>query len=208
MKHADCTGCGLPVLELEGQFELMQAHELESRELPAELAGWWHTACLIESSAASAWAAVRQHMYREVRGYEVVAELDGWIVLQHARGDRIAIGRNGERIGLAGLGSKKRSRKVPGGRVFTRVDDGYNLDVKERDVIPAIREGFAKAGSYPLLSVFELLGIRERVQHPVALEQGSVAAVREADSKHFITMRLEYGVFVPDALLPFLVPGA
>ena len=44
--------------------------------------------------------------------------------------------------------------------------------------------------------MFELLGIRECVQHPVALEQGSVAGVREAGSMHFITMRLEYGVCV------------
>ena len=30
MKHADCTGCGLPVLELEGQFRLSERWSLRS----------------------------------------------------------------------------------------------------------------------------------------------------------------------------------
>ena len=207
MKHADCTGCGLPVLELEGQFERMQPHEIENRELPAEQSGWWHTACLIASAAAPVWAAARQHTYRTVRGYELIAEVDGWIVLHHARRrshrDRSrwrADRPRGPRLEEArAKGSRRtrvraRRRRLQPRRQRARRDPGDSRRVREGGLVSVA------------------LGLRvtrdpDRVQHPVALEQGSVAGVRAADSKHFITMRLEYGVFVPDALLPFVVPG-
>jgi len=203
MKHDDCTGCGLPVLELEGQFELVQPYELQHDELPLDQAGCWHTACLLRSRFGPAWAAVRLRTYRDLRKYDTLAELDAWTVLHHTQGDRIALGRTGELLRLASLGSRRRARKVLAGRVFACVDEGYNLELEDGSVIVGIREGFAAAGSYPLLGVCEALGILNKVHHPVALERGIVSAVRQTESRHFITMRLEYGVFVPDELLPY-----
>lgn len=201
MKHADCTGCGLPVLELESQFELMQPYEIQNGEVPVEQAGHWHTACLVASPSGTAWAAVRLRTYTQVRGYQVTSELPRWTVLAHERGDRVALGKTGERIELARLGSKKKSRKAEGGRVFPKIDEGYNLDLKDSAPIDAVRAGFASEGAFPLIELFGLLGIADRVHHPEALERGVISSIRETTSRHFITMRVEYGVFVPDELL-------
>jgi hypothetical protein len=188
MKHSDCVGCGLPVLELEGQFERVDA-------------AFWHTACLIQSPLGRDVYAARLHDLVDTRKYAVEHELESWTVVVHARGDKLALGKTGELLSLSNLGSKKKSRKADGGRVFPKIDEGYNLDLKDGGVIDTVRAGFASEGAFPLLSLFELLGLAEHVHHPAALERAMISAIRETTSRHFITMKIEYGVFVPDELL-------
>ena len=188
MKHSDCISCGLPVLELEGQFERTDA-------------GFWHTTCLIDSPVGADVYATRLRDFVDARHYTIERELDGWTVIVHARGDKVALGTTGETLSLSNLGSKKKSRKAEGGRVFPKVDEGYNLDLKDASVIDTVRAGFASEGAFPLLSLFELLGLAARVHHPAALERAMISSIRETTSRHFITMRVEYGVFVTDELL-------
>ena len=188
MKHSDCTGCGLPVLELEGQFERVDA-------------AYWHTRCLVQSPLGADVYATRLHDLVDVRHYAIERELESWTVVVHARGDKVALGKAGERLSLSNLGSKKKSRKAEHGRVFPKIDEGYNLDLKDASVIDTVRAGFASEGAFPLLSLFELLGLAERVHHPAALERAVISSIRETTSRHFITMKIEYGVFVPDELL-------
>lgn len=188
MKHADCTGCSLPVLELEGQFELLDG-------------AYWHTACLIASPQGPIAAARRLENFIGSRNYIVERELPNWTVVVHARGDKVAFGTTGEMLSLSRLGSKKKSRKADGGRVFPKVDEGYNLDLKEPGPIDAVRAGFASEGAFPLLELFELLGVGDRIHHREALVRAIISSIRETVSRHFITMKIEYGVFVPDELL-------
>jgi hypothetical protein len=188
MKHSDCVGCGLPVLELEGQFERVDA-------------AFWHTACLIQSPLGADVYAARLVEFTSARHYTVERELDNWTVITHARGDKVALGKTGESLSLSNLGSKKKSRKADGGRVFPKTDEGYNLDLKDAGVIDTVRAGFASEGAFPLISLFELLGLAEHVHHPAALERAMISAIRETTTRHFITMKIEYGVFVPDELL-------
>jgi hypothetical protein len=51
MKAPSCSICKLPVLELEGQFEILQGYYAESDvDHPAiEIAGWCHSPCLSSS---------------------------------------------------------------------------------------------------------------------------------------------------------------
>lgn len=188
MKHSDCVGCGLPVLELEGQFERVDA-------------AFWHTACLIQSPLGADVYAARLRDLVDERHYTIERELERWTIVVHARGDKVALGKTGDRISLSNLGSKKKSRKADGGRVFPKTDEGYNLDLKDASVIDTVRAGFASEGAFPLLSLFELLGIADRVHHPAALERAMISSIRETTTRHFITMKIEYGVFVPDELL-------
>lgn len=208
VKHSNCIGCGLPVLELAGQFENLDSYFIEAGQPDPATAGEWHTVCLVASPFGSAWNAARLRNYREVRGYATVAELADWtIVRRGTTGGCVAFGRVGKLLALAELGSKKKSRRAAGGRVFPVVDEGYNLDVKDREVVDGIRERFAATGSVPLLFVCELLGIRERIWHPEALDRAVVSSIRQSESRHFITMAIEYGVFVPDELLPYVGAG-
>jgi hypothetical protein len=188
VKHSDCTGCGLPVLELEGQFERVDA-------------AYWHTSCLVASPLGADVYAARLRDFVDARHYAVERELEGWTVVTHARGDKLALGKTGELLSLSNLGSKKKSRKADRGRVFPKIDEGYNLDLKDANVIDTVRAGFASEGAFPLLSLFELLGIADRVHQPAALERAIISSIRETTSRHFITMKIEYGVFVPDELL-------
>jgi hypothetical protein len=207
MRHTNCVGCSLPVLEIAGQFENLDSYFIENGQPDPATAGEWHTVCLIASPMGVTWNEARLRNYRSVRQYETVAELPEWTVIRRAGGGALAFGRTGKLLALGDLGSKKKSRHVPGGRVFPHIDEGYNLDVKDASVVAAIRDGFAANGAFSLLSLFDLLGIRDRIWHPEALERGVISSIRQTESKHFITMRLEYGVFVPDELLPYTGAG-
>jgi hypothetical protein len=188
MKHADCKACSLPVLELEGQFEVFDA-------------AYWHTSCLVASPQGPIASATRLQDFVETRNYVIERELPNWTVVVHARGDKVAFGKTGEMLSLSRLGSKKKSRKAEGGRVFPKIDEGYNLDLKEPGPIDAVRAGFASEGAFPLVELFELIGIGERIHHREAIERAIISSIRETASRHFITMKIEYGVFVPDELL-------
>lgn len=123
----------------------------------------------------------------ETRNYVVERDLPDWTVVVHPRGDKVAFGKTGERLSLSNLGSKKKSRKADGGRVFPKVDEGYNLDLKEAGPIDAVRAGFASEGGFPLVELFGLLGIADRIHHPEALDRAIISSIRETASRHFIT---------------------
>ena len=188
VRHADCTGCGLPVLELEGQYEVLDGTR-------------WHTVCLIASPRGPLAAEQWLRNYLDERHYTIERELPNWTVVTHARGDKVGFSKSGESLSLSSLGSKKKSRKGDGGRVFPKIDEGYNLDLKDSGPIDAVRAGFASEGAFPLLTLYELLGCIDKVHHPDSLDRAVISSIRETTTRHFITMRVEYGLFVPDELL-------
>ena len=82
MELSSCVACKLPVLELEGQFDKLDSYFLGDDGPPEESAGWWHLSCLRVSDVGRAWQAARLRNYRDVRKFQIVAELPGWVVMR------------------------------------------------------------------------------------------------------------------------------
>src|SRR5438046_1921956 len=97
MRVPQCANCGSLVVELEGQFTVLDSYYLEDDGPPPETAGWWHARCLAESDVGPAWYTARLRNFRDIRGYQPLVEFSGWTILQDPnRGKRLAFGRSGE----------------------------------------------------------------------------------------------------------------
>lgn len=203
MTLSRCVACGLPVLEIDGQFSMLDSLFIQNGSPPPATAGWWHARCLADSDAGPAWFAARLRNYREVRRFEVVAEPAGWTVLHHPqRGKTLALARHGEQIDLS-IGGHRQARAVEGGLIFPRVDDEFHLELEDASIIQAIKDGLVTRGRYPLPAVIAALGIADRVVHPEAIERGVfqlVPALQHHWGEHAVSASVSYGVFIPTEL--------
>jgi hypothetical protein len=209
MKLSKCKACRLAVLELEGQFENLDSFYV-NEGIPEDTAGLWHTRCLLDAdpSIAGAWYDARLRNFRDVRRYQVIAALDRWSVLQHARTkETVAVGRDGTMWRLA---FRDKPRKVDGGVVGPIVEGEYHLDLDEPGVAAAAQRALAAGGAYPLSSLIEAMGLSDRMVHLEALQGGALhleTSLKRHWGAHSVSARMEYGVFVPDVLVPYLVVG-
>jgi len=208
VKPPRCTGCGHTVLELEGQFEMLDSYYVDDGEPPLDSTGGWHLRCLLASPYGAAWFAARRRSYVGVRGYDVMAESAVWTVVRNPRTkEAVALAPTGEMTSL--VFTRGRPRRVDGGAIYRR-DEEYNLELDDRDAIQAIQDALTSVGTLPILALLEVLGIADRTVHPEALE-GSVfrfdRALRRDWGPDFVAARADYGVFVPTALEPYVTRG-
>jgi hypothetical protein len=205
MKLRECIGCERPILELRGQFALLDSFYVDDDETLLESAGAWHARCLLDSPYGEAWFVAKRRNFVSVRRYEEVAELPECSVLRNPNTrEMLAVQRTGM---LLSLSFSNRPRRVADGFVGT-VSEEYNLELADRDAIEAIQDALSGPGSFPLLALFEILGISDRVVHPEALERSVLRYARDTPgrrSRNFVCVRAEYGVFVAAALEPYIV---
>ncbi|NVB77100.1 MAG: hypothetical protein HOV81_01780 [Kofleriaceae bacterium] len=205
MSLPTCVACDLPVLELGGQFDKLDSFLIERGSPPEESAGWWHVTCLRASDVGGAWHDARVRNFTRVRGFERVAETASWTVLRDRRRKVLAIGRSGELVEL--VFGRNRPRPVEGGVVVSRVEEEYHLQLDSAALVQEIQDTLTSTSVYPLLALFAALGIGEKVADRIALSQAllrhdeGLAAMWHAKS---ISARLEYGVFVPSDLEPYV----
>lgn len=210
MTIRNCTSCGLPVIELRGEFEKLDPLYARGSSVPDETVGWWHTRCLAGSEAALIWYEARLKNYREMRGWTTVADLEEWTVVADSRGGtRLALGHNGQILDMP-EGSGAAARPVEGGHVYPTVWPEYNLNLEPTNenaaTIAAIQAALASNGTYPLPDLFVALGIADRVLHPEALELGVFrfdGGARRNWGQHSVAARAEYWIFMPSALEPY-----
>lgn len=74
MKLRRCVGCGLPVLELDGQFAMLDSYYLDGGGPLLESSGEWHAACLAASGLSEAWFEARYRNFVQVRGYRELGD--------------------------------------------------------------------------------------------------------------------------------------
>lgn len=207
MSLPKCNDCGLVVLELEGEFAKLDSMLLGDGGPPAASAGWWHGRCLVESPVADAWRSVRLRNLQQVRQYAVVAQTPGWVVLLHPRsGELVGLGVGGLTLALSRLRAG-RHRHVDGGAVYRVVVDEYNLELDDAGVIEDVKAALVETGTCSLASVAAVLGISDRMSHPELLAEGALILdehLRPYWTASGLSARVEYGVFVPDALQPYV----
>jgi hypothetical protein len=203
MNTLPCPSCGLRVLELEGQFSILDSLYINDGSPPPETSGWWHARCLAESDVAPLWYEARLRNFRDVRGYQPVAEYARWTVLREPnRSKLLAFGRGGEILNLS-RGHRKKARAADGGRIYPKTEEMFHLEFDDLDLAQTIQERLMNAGSYPLLDVLNAIGISDKLVHPEALDRGvfrfDKGLQRDWD-KRSVSAGAEYGVFVPAEL--------
>lgn len=207
MKIPSCSICSLPVLELEGQFKILQPYFAPiGDEHPAiAIAGWCHSTCLTKSEYGPKWYEWQlQHFL--TRGYERAGDVDGWSVLQLSRTrDLLALRVDGTSVGA--------SRKV-GGHAGVRCDDGlciplneeYNLELDDEVIIGGIKGHLQRDGEYPIIELCRDLRIDDKLRWPQALEKGIFRFDKKL-TRHWerfaVSMRAIYHSFLPEAIVPF-----
>jgi hypothetical protein len=210
MTIRNCTSCGLPVVELRGEFEKLDPLYTRGSSVPDETVGWWHARCLASSDAAIVWYEARLKNYREMRRWTTVADLEEWTVIEEPRGGaRLALGHNGQILDVPAT-SGVAARPVAGGHVYPMVWPEYNLNLEPTNenaaTIAAIQDALASNGTYPVPELFAALGVADKVLHPEALELGIFrfdGGVRRNWGRYSVGARAEYGVFMPSALEPY-----
>jgi hypothetical protein len=170
-----CSLCGLPVLELDGQFEHLEPYfapdfTFDAGHPAAKVAGECHSTCLARSEHGQTWSEWRVRHFSTVRGYRLVAEQGGWSVLVLARRQELlAFHVDGSSAAGERPAKHPGSRVVEGG-VLVPVEEEWNLAHPDVAVIGELQAHLASEGEYPISRVLDALGIAGLLRWPQALE--------------------------------------
>jgi hypothetical protein len=207
MRSPTCNGCSKCVLEVNGQFAVLDSYYLEAGGPPEQSAGYWHISCLLDSPYGPAWYEARLKNHTVVRGNQIVGDTGQWTVVQHPRtNERLAFSRGGQLLSLQFAAGKAR-RRVEGGSVYRVEEKEYNLRLEDAEIVQTMQQSLLTAKTFPVLKLFESLGIADRLHHPEALQGGLIHFERSMKrdwGAHFLAARWEYGVFVPSELESFV----
>ncbi|WP_128374804.1 hypothetical protein [Streptomyces cavernae] len=204
-----CVGCRRPVLELTGQFTRFDSYLSTGDGGRPETAGTWHLSCLDRSDVGDSWREPRLRSLG-MRGYRTLAEAGGWTVMDRdvgsgqAGGERLAVSPRGALLPLAFPSAGR--RETEGGVACATEVREYGLQLNSRGMAP-IHEALAATGSYPLLQLAELLGIRDRLTRPDLLVHAALRFDRDLALEwfpYFVLARVYHHVFVDRELIPFL----
>lgn len=205
-----CMGCQRPVIELCRQYAFLSPYlsdEIPTGTPGAEMVGLWHLSCLSRAPLRAVWQRAYLANYTKTRRYAVVAEVQGFIVVHDSySGDVAAVSENGENQQLTF--SRGRLRLVPGGAIYGEHHREYNLQLDDEEVVAKLQQQLRAEKKVPMLEVFEHLGISDCVVHPEALEASYLGFNRSLVQhwdKLWVTGTCEYGVFVPEELIPYVV---
>jgi hypothetical protein len=202
MRPPSCVACDLPVLELRGQFTVLQPYLIEHGVPPSETAGAWHLPCLESSSVGQLWHQAKLRSYVNVRGYELLARTSRWSVVRNPRTREVlALGAGGDTLALGTVPA----RPVVGGAVELVTEPSYGLEY-DPPVIREIQQGLRATGRYAVRAVADRLGIGDRLAHPDLLDGAAFRLDAELEPEwlpQYVLAAVDYPVFVPDELAPY-----
>lgn len=203
MRLPTCVACGLPVLELRGQYTLLDSYLIQGGVPPAATAGTYHSSCLAASAVGPAWGAALVKSFVGTRGFERLAHDDEWTVVRNPRTrDTVALGSNGVTLALGFTGDR---REVPGGVSFAVSEREYALEW-DAPLVDGIQRDLRAKQRVAVLEVADQLGIRDRLSYPELLVDAAfrLDPALEPDWRPgFVWAPVDYRVFVPAALLPW-----
>lgn len=203
-----CEGCHRPVLGIRGEavmLDSLYSSTMLEGSSALEMCGAWHASCLRNEPLRGQWQQAILANFTGVRGYEVVAELESGVVLHSWRGDSLVVSSDAVLMDLTF--DRGGSRRVPGGVVCRVPPRECNLQFDDEAVAAKLQEQLRTQKKVPLMEIFELLGTADCVLHPEALTDSYLVwhkALARLWEKHWVTGNLDYGVFVPEELEPYL----
>jgi hypothetical protein len=196
-----CSICGDAVLELEGQFEMLQPYYADPAHPAAELAGEVHTTCLTATPQGPVWAGWRIASYL-ARGYAVTVEAAGWTVLRHVRlKELIAVHRDG----ASAVASQKDTglATCDGGGTLIREREA-NLTLEDTAFIAAVQRDLEQSQHVPLSRIAQHLRIQDRLCWRAVLDDAEYRfsrPLRRYWSSRSFSAIARYRKFLPDVVL-------
>jgi hypothetical protein len=190
------------VLELDGQFEILQPYYAESDDPALEIAGWVHVLCLASSPFRGTWVQWRIGHFTEARGYEIVDDRDGWTILHdRRRGEIVAFHVDGATVDAA-RAEGQAGRCDGGGYLWVERDSHLTID--DPAFVAAIQLELRAKQRVPLARVVDQLGIRDRLYWPAVLDSGEYVFSRQLRRDWGVrsfSARVRYQKFLPDPVL-------
>jgi hypothetical protein len=210
MKLRSCPWCVKPVLELRGQIEILDSYYCSPDEGPdVSTSGAWHSRCLLEADLGEPWFRARVENRLTIRDYAEIFRNSQWVVLFHPRSRSVeAFANSGQSLSLSKC--QRRLRSVGGGAVHLVREADYNLELSSKTTISTVQEALLSEGTYPLPELLEAMDIHDRVLHPEAIAGAELIydrSFRRGWTPNHVEMAMEYGVFVPTELEPFVRYG-
>ena len=198
----NCEVCDRPVLELEGQFEILQPYYADSSDPAFELAGWVHTPCLVGSPLSAPWVDWRIKHFSGARGYQIASKAEGWTIL-HDRRRRALFAFHANGASISADRSEAKMTACAGGGCLS-VERDSHLTINDREFITTVQQELVIKKSVPLAKIVDKLGIRDRLQWPEVLSSGEYRLTRQLRrdwSPTSFSARLHHKVFLPDIVL-------
>jgi hypothetical protein len=208
MTPSDCAFCSRLVLELEGQFEVLQGYLLEPGSPPDIPDGACHLACLLKSTWGPFWGERRARHLEQIVRRELVAQRDGRRVYRDPRNRNwVAVAATGEMM-VWPFGSERKARRVSTGRLIS-VEQEYNLELppEMRELVAEVQAELTRTKSYPLWRLIEQLGLADVMVHPEALADGKLVydrSLRGDWSATWLAVRMRYAHLVPEEVIALI----
>lgn len=198
-KLENCSICGEPVLELEGQFELLASYLPGLDDDALTLSGEVHTSCLIASPMRAAWALAKIDYLQSTQGLALLSQQHGWTILFHSRlRELVAVHDDGVSVEIAGNGAPCTPCEG-GGRIKVECDAHFSFS--DRAFVSTVQTELTSKKRVPLSLFVDELGIRDRLHWPDVLKTGYFEFSRQLRrdwSAVQISGRLSFHRFVPE----------
>jgi hypothetical protein len=204
MRPDSCVMCKGLVPWLRGQAVSYDSLYVMGESPPLDSCGDWHVSCLRTYAKRAAWGDV---WARVTQHYQPLVQTERWTARRDGNhGEVLAFSRDGELLGLRS--PVGRLRRVKGGSVFGDIIEQFHLELDDEELIEEMQASLAATRTFPVLALFERMGLVDRVVHPEALE-GALFHWRRGLAnmwtRHVVVARCEYGVFVPAELEKYVV---
>lgn len=200
-KFARCGICERPVLELDGQFEILQPYAVAPDEELQLIAGEVHTKCLVSSELRQDWSRTKLRC-GTLQGDEIVEQIDDWTILRdRARQTILALHVDGESIDLPA--TKCKTSRAPGG-VTIELERDYYMQLDDRDLVRELQRELDEAKSVPLAKLVDALALRDTLRWPDVLDTGALTFSRkllDGWTSWTIGARVTYRRFIPEAVI-------
>jgi hypothetical protein len=201
-KLDDCPMCGKPVLELEGQFELLQSYFTDEDDPATQIFGEVHTTCFAASPHGATWTRWRINHFSTVRGYAPVGARDGWTVLTHPR-LREVLGFHDSGASIAANHRDRDLALAEGGGSLLEESESH-ITLADPEFTRSIQEELLDKNALPLRRITDHLGISDRLYWPDVLTTGKYVFSRQLRrewSPRSFSATVRYLKFLPEVVL-------
>ncbi len=205
MNLENCFICKHPVLELTGQFEVLDTYFLEKDDVALQQGafGWCHSSCLSKSQWGAFWAERRILNMTSVRRFSKLHSDVSLTALCNPRTDeRIVLRADG--VSFYFQPSVLELKKdCPGGILLPIVEE-WNLELDEPELIRIIRDALTKTKSFPLQKLVQALGLNDYLLYPEAIVDGELRFNKELEQEwigNWVSADMSYNQFIPQAVL-------
>ena len=197
-----CVLCGLPVLELEGQYEALDSYYASEPDAALTIAGAVHTPCLVGSAHGLTWRRWRIDHFKTVRGYTLTAAENGWTTLvDRRRRSLMAFSDTGASIAVTHSGQG--AVRCPGGATLP-CDEESHIGLEDTAFVSSIQADLTTDKRTPLSRLIDRLAIRSKLQWPAVLDDGAIVHSEDLIdhwTKNSFSARLRYRKYLPAPLV-------